>query len=828
MKPTPSESLFGALPEGDSGSASNHAHPPPAAFGRKRLLELAVVFAGYFVGGKIGLAVPFTTGNVSPVWPPAGIALAALLLVGYRVWPAIAAGAFLVNALTPISPWAAAALAVGNTAGPMAGAWLVRRTSFRPSLNRLDDVFGLILLAAPASAALSATVGVSVLFLTRVDPWVRFGPAWLVWWFGDALGVLLVTPLALALLKRSRTIQRRRLAELVALGAAAVIASAAIFDSRVGAGFQKDALVFAIFPLVIWGAARFEIPGAAGVTLVIASIAVWETGAGHGLFLRNSTLQNAAMLQAFLAVISGSGLVLAVVIVERAEWIREQATREGREQAERRYREIVETANDGIWMLDAQLSTVFVNARMADILGYTAEEMIGKPLSEFVSKAAWEGERARVQRRGPAVREHTQAQYQRKDGGEVWASVSRTLAFAEDGALTGILAMVSDITDQKRAEGERQQALDRVVLLSEAVEQTADTVLIADSAGRILYVNPAFEATTGYRPDEAFGRTPRLLKSGQHGPAFYQDMWGRLLDGEPYRGTLVNRKKSGETYWANQTITPIKDAAGRITHFVSVLRDVTEARKYHEQEVQLRLARAVQERFYPTAPDLPGFDIGAASHPARETGGDYFDFIDAPEGILYLAVGDVSGHGFDTALIMALTRAYVRSFARFGMDVGEVLRLVNAVLVGDLEDNRYVTMLLVRLDARARTITYASAGHIPGVLLDDSEGTEDLLDSTGVPLGVFAGSTFATRQVQLRAGHVLVLGTDGATEASNPEGAEFGLHGVTEYVRSHSADTAGEIAAGIYRAVRSFGGLQPQGDDVTSVVVKVTGSTAAA
>jgi sigma-B regulation protein RsbU (phosphoserine phosphatase) len=301
-------------------------------------------------------------------------------------------------------------------------------------------------------------------------------------------------------------------------------------------------------------------------------------------------------------------------------------------------------------------------------------------------------------------------------------------------------------------------------------------------------------------------------------------MWGRLLAGDSYRGTLVNRRKSGELYWANQTITPIRDPAGKIAHFVSVLRDVTEARRYHEQEVQLRLARAVQQRFYPTPPRLPGYDIGAASEPARETGGDYFDFIEAPEGVLYVAIGDVSGHGFDTALIMALTRAYLRSFARLGMDVGEVFRLANEVLVDDLEDNRYVTMLLVRLDTRAGTVTYASAGHVAGLILDGAKGTERFMDSTGVPLGMFPGSTFETRRIELEPGQVLVLVTDGATEATNTEGVEFGLQGVAAHVRSHAGETATDIAAAIHQAVRSFGAADHDGDDLTSVVLKVTGA----
>jgi sigma-B regulation protein RsbU (phosphoserine phosphatase) len=783
---------------------------------------LAAVFLAYYLAGQVGLAIPFTSGNVSPVWPAAGIALAALLLVGYRVWPAIAAGAFAVNFVSPISLHAALVISVGNTAGPIVGAWLVRRVpGFRPCLGRLEDVLGVVLLAAPVSAAISATCGATALFMTHVDPWSRFSLAWVVWWLGDATGVLLVAPLALTLSNQRRVTQRPHLPELVALLAATVITCFVIFDSQAALGIQTDVFAFASLPLVLWGATRFEIPGAAGVTLLIAGIAVWETAMGFGPFVRNSTLQNAVMLQVFVAVLSVSGLTLAAVIVERAELIRQQAHRQGIEQSERRYREIVETANDGIWMLDAELLTVFVNRRMAAILGYTVEEMRGRPLCDFVSNAAWEEKQAGLLRSGSAAREHFQAQYRRKDGSELWADVSRTRTFGDDGALIGVLEMVNDIGPQKRAEGERQQALDRVLLLSKAVEQTADSVLITDSAGRIDYVNPAFERTTGYMREEALGHTPRPLEPGQHIAGLNEKMWSRLAAGEPYGGTLVNRKKTGELYWANHTITPIKDPVGRITHFVTVLKDVTEARKYHEQEVRLRLARTVQQRFNPMPPTLSGFDIAAASYPADETGGDYFDFIAGPDGVLYVAVGDVSGHGFDAALIMALTRAYMRSFTTLGMDVGEVLHRANRAMVGDLEESRFVTMLLLRIDVRGGILTYASAGHIPGVLLDGSGNIDRIMDSTGVPLGLFADATFDTRQIPLTAGQVLVLGTDGASETLDANGVEFGSNGVVECVRTHLNEPASTIAAGVYRAARSFAAEQ-QHDDITSVIVKVT------
>jgi sigma-B regulation protein RsbU (phosphoserine phosphatase) len=121
-------------------------------------------------------------------------------------------------------------------------------------------------------------------------------------------------------------------------------------------------------------------------------------------------------------------------------------------------------------------------------------------------------------------------------------------------------------------------------------------------------------------------------------------------------------------------------------------------------------------------------------------------------------------------------------------------------------------------------MAYASAGHIPGALLNRSGEVDWIIDSTGVPLGLFPDATFATRHGQFRTAQILVLGTDGATETSDVDGREFGREGVLDYVRTHANETAQDIAAGVYGAARSFGARNEQRDDITSVIVKVTNS----
>jgi phosphoserine phosphatase RsbU/P len=365
------------------------------------------------------------------------------------------------------------------------------------------------------------------------------------------------------------------------------------------------------------------------------------------------------------------------------------------------------------------------------------------------------------------------------------------------------------------------EATQTFVLLSRVVEQIADSVILTDTQGLIQYVNPAFEATSGYGRDEAVGKTPRILKSGLHDAEFYRQMWAQFAQGLPFKGMVINRKKTGELYWAQQTITSMRDKSGHLTHFVSVSQDITELRKKQEQEFQLQLARDVQQRLYTAPPEVPGFDIGASAHPADETGGDYFDFISMADGSLLIAVADAKGHGFSSALVVALTRAYVRCFAAMQMELDELLAHVNQMLLKDLDHGDFVTLFLARLDTSHRTLSYASAGHVPGLILLSNGEVKCMLDSTGPPLGLFSLSKFSLPQpISLDPGEIAVFLTDGVTESTTPDGHQFGTQRVLDKIRALSHGSASSIADSIYHATRAFVQGDLQDDDITSVVIK--------
>jgi PAS domain S-box-containing protein len=391
-----------------------------------------------------------------------------------------------------------------------------------------------------------------------------------------------------------------------------------------------------------------------------------------------------------------------------------------------------------------------------------------------------------------------------------------------NGSVQGGTVIFRDITATKRAELLHKQSTDALKKLSNAVEQTADSVIITDKHGIVEYVNPAFEETTGYSRESIIGQSPRILNSGIHSKVFYKEIWKTILAGEPWRGTITNKKKSGDIYWCEQTITPMKDDEGNITNFVSVMKDITELKEKHEQEFRLRVAREVQQRLYKAHVNVPGYDIGGAAFSAVETGGDYFDFIEMPDGNIGLIIGDVCGHGIGSALIMAATRAYLRAFAKLESDPGVILTRVNRELAADLDKKLFVTLILIRLDPKRHRCDYASAGHVPAYLLDGSGKVVHRMKSTGIPLGIMQEAIYHTSNpLEMEEKNILALLTDGITEAHTPGGAEFGMARALGVIRRHNRMSAQQIVTQLYQTVRDFAEKMPQEDDITSIICKL-------
>lgn len=398
---------------------------------------------------------------------------------------------------------------------------------------------------------------------------------------------------------------------------------------------------------------------------------------------------------------------------------------------------------------------------------------------------------------------------------------------SNDGAVTAFLAPVADYCDA--AEDRNGQVSARfarfrtmIAQLARAVDQTADSILITNTRGIIEYVNPAFETVTGFSAAEVLGRKPSLLKSGKHNSDFYRDLWGRLTAGESFQGTIINRKKSGDLFWSEQTISPIKNQAGVTTHFVSVLKDMTALRKQLERDFQLGLAREIQQRLYGATASLPGFDIAAGAYPADETGGDYFDFIPQPDGSLYIVIADISGHGFGSALVMAEVRASLRAYAAMVPEIAQIFSLVNRSLAATLEGNGFVTMFLGRLNPHQRTLEYASAGHEPGYLLRRSGEIGTTLASSAPPLGLFPDHQFpSSHTVALEHGDTILLLTDGITESAASDSSFFGAEGALTFVRGQPLSTSHELVYGLYQAARAFAGNALQRDDILSVICRV-------
>jgi len=360
-------------------------------------------------------------------------------------------------------------------------------------------------------------------------------------------------------------------------------------------------------------------------------------------------------------------------------------------------------------------------------------------------------------------------------------------------------------------------------------ESSPDAVLLMDPESKVHFANPAVEAVFGYKAEELVGRTletllPRELRSTEAMP-IEEYLQSGERNSMPRIIETIGRRKDLRDIVTEVTFSHM-ELHGQRRH-VAFIRDIT-ARKRAERELrqnqeQFRVAREIQQRLFPkTAPDMHGFDIAGVTYPAEATGGDYFDYLPMLHGSTGVVVADVTGHGVGPALLMAETRAYLRTLAANRDDIGEILTAINRILAEDIGSERYVTLFLGRIDPESRHFSYASAGHPSGYVIAADGTIKRYLKRTGVPLGIRPDTKYSgDAEVQLASGDMVLLLTDGIEEAMAPDESFFGIDRTLEVVRANRERPAKEILRELYRAVREFSRNAPQVDDVTAILLKV-------
>ena len=319
--------------------------------------------------------------------------------------------------------------------------------------------------------------------------------------------------------------------------------------------------------------------------------------------------------------------------------------------------------------------------------------------------------------------------------------------------------------------------------------------------------------------DASLPRRQAAAECGLHGAVGFPIRDGRV------QGVL--------DFFSREIRQPDDELIEMMTSIGSQITQFIERRQAQEelqsQEEDRRIARQIQQGLLPrTMPRLPGFNVGGRSAAANDVGGDCFDFLPMRVGgeeCLGVLVADASGHGIGAALLVAQTRAYLRALALACTDVGTLLTLSNQRLASDLVTDHFVTLFLMRLDPRTRSLVYASAGHWPGYVLDRQGRTKAALASTGCPLGIDSANEFPTGPpTTLEPGELVLLFTDGIVEAASPDRKVFGLERTLGIVRAHQHETPEEILDALFGAVSDFSGHQLQ-DDLTAVILMAEGVT---
>jgi len=441
-------------------------------------LLIAIV---YFAAAELGLSLASVHENVTPVWPPTGIAIASLLIFGRRVWPGVFLGALAANLQTHIPVGSAIGIATGNTLEALVACVLLQRSKqWRNSFDSVREVLVFVVYAAVLAPLVSATIGSLSLCLGDARQWTNLWYLWLTWWMGDGFGALIVSPLLLSW-SSSRKINRKDGPEIGSLFVLLIIVVLIVFGGWFPGPVKTYPLAYLSLPCLLWAALRFDQRIVTGAIVLMAGVAVWGAKHGYGPFVEPNRNVSLLLLTSFVGTASLMTLLVAAVMRER-KTAEAETSRLGSELdlQRRRIEDIVQHVPGIVWEAWGKPGTGerrvdFVSSYIEKMLGYTAEEWLKTP--NFGLTIVHPDDRERVTAEAAAIFASgkggtSRFRFLHKDGHEVWAE-AHSMVVCDQGGPIGMRGVTMDITAAVKAEAERAELLERESHAREQAEQAS-------------------------------------------------------------------------------------------------------------------------------------------------------------------------------------------------------------------------------------------------------------------------------------------------------------------------------------------------------------------
>src|SRR5215204_14338 len=328
----------------------------------------------------------------------------------------------------------------------------------------------------------------------------------------------------------------------------------------------------------------------------------------------------------------------------------------------------------------------------------------------------------------------------------------------------------------------------------------------------VTYVSPQYETILGYRPES------KMIDEDHWNRIVHPEDRERVLaeeartdqTGEPFRVEYRVIAGDGRVVWVRDEATLVRDEEGQPLYWLGVQYDVTEQKREAQQreriEQELRIARLIQQTLLPkTLPKLSGYDVAAYYQPAREVGGDFYDFLLLQDRRLGLVMGDATGKGMPAALVMAGARSMLRAVAQSSDSPAEVLKRANDALVADIPPNMFITCFYAVLDPETGRLRYANAGHDLPYLRHNGGDVEELR-ARGMPLGLMSGMGYEQKELVLEAGNSVFFYSDGLVEAHDPKGEMFGFPRLRRLIAANSEGSGEELVNFLLEELYTFAG----------------------